>query len=461
MIKNPIFTIIKKYDFILNYKSLYDLYLPIIGNKSINIYVALNNIFEKIKSTNISFFNINDEIKTLNINLNDFSECKKKLEAINLIKTYINQKDDKIWFEILEPLSFDKFVENQKYRQLLLKAIGTYNYEKLEYVYSNNHYPDSLVNISAPFESVFNDQDIKDIYRFNFENLYKNICKKTHINISLSNSSKQLIELFFNNYNLSINEIEHCIYNSFIHTTDNAYIVDEKMLNLNLQKYINQVNNINTFKQLKINRNSQIFFDELPLEEKEAIFNSYKSLNSEQYYSAIKKTPLTKEEKDVINKLRNDYLLNDSLINLMIDFSLNKTMGHFSKKYLLKMAQTANNLNLLNIGNLFHFITKKTMKKLKSSQPIKKSANLETNNLSNLDNSLFFEDDDGTHEWWEKNHSDMTPNDCIKMNKFPKWLLDYPEIAIEFIPSKDTPTINTTNANENIEQSSLIDFINN
>lgn len=63
MIENPIFTIAKKYDFVANYKSLYDLYLPIIGNQPINIYLALINQSDRINNTGIKFFNLAEEIK--------------------------------------------------------------------------------------------------------------------------------------------------------------------------------------------------------------------------------------------------------------------------------------------------------------------------------------------------------------------------------------------------------------
>lgn len=156
------------------------------------------------------------------------------------------------------------------------------------------------------------------------------------------------------------------------------------------------MNNVVTFKQLKINRNAKLFYEQLPEKEKSLIFNSYKSLNAEQYYSAIKKAPLTDEEKQTIKQLKEKYALDDSLINLMIDFSLNKTFGHFNRKYLLKMAETANNLNLLNLGNMLAFITKQL------DQPLHKVGNKQqaiVNELStSYDQDLFYSDDNGTYE---------------------------------------------------------------
>ena len=63
-----------------------------------------------------------------------------------------------------------------------------------------------------------------------------------------------------------------------------------------------------------------------------------------------------------INTLRNIYHLNDSLINLMIDFSLNKTHGYLNPTYLYKMAKTANAFNLLDIKLLYQYLTTKKSK---------------------------------------------------------------------------------------------------
>lgn len=141
---------------------------------------------------------------------------------MELLHTYYDEQHHKYWFELFEPLSFSAFIENQKYRQLLLKRIGTYNYEKLEYVYANNHYPQDIINITASFNQVFNDEEINSVYSFNFQNLYANLTKNTHHNIVMSDSTKQLIESYFNNYSLTLNEIEHCIYGAILHSSDGA-----------------------------------------------------------------------------------------------------------------------------------------------------------------------------------------------------------------------------------------------
>ena len=365
---NLIFSIIKKHDFSIDYKSLYDLYTPIIGSDATNLYINLSNEYDKLLQIGIKFTDANSFLTSLNINDERFLEIRNMLEAIGLIKTYVDQNEpDNYYFELISPLSFEKFIDNQKYRHLLLNKIDQAGYEKLEYLYSNNVIPENLVNISASFEQVFNNQNqLKEIYQFNFERLYSALIADSHQTIILSTKVKQIIESFFSSYNLSTNDIQYCVHQSIVKNDNNEFTVDENLLQLNLKKFVNFSKNVNVFEQAKVNRNSQMFLEQIKEEEIEDVFNSYRNFNSEQYYSIIKKTPLTSEEIEIIQTLRTTYKIDDSLINLMIDYSLLKTRGILNKKYITKMAQTANNLNLLTLVNMYRYlITKHPAPKIK------------------------------------------------------------------------------------------------
>ena len=52
---NLIFSIIKKHDFSIDYKSLYDLYTPIIGSDATNLYINLSNEYDKLLQIGIKF----------------------------------------------------------------------------------------------------------------------------------------------------------------------------------------------------------------------------------------------------------------------------------------------------------------------------------------------------------------------------------------------------------------------
>ena len=216
MANNVIFTIVKKYDFVLNNKSLYDLYFPIIGNDATNLYINIYNFSEKAFATGIKFQSLSLLINASNMTLDSCQETRSTLEAFGLLSTYLDPEENKYYFELHEPLTFNKFVDNQKYRHLLIKKIGQDAYEGLEYVYNNNHFPSNIVNISAPFDQVVKDEQIKSIFKFNFEQLFANIVKNTHQSININNDVKKLSEFNFSTYNMNINEIESCVINQLL-----------------------------------------------------------------------------------------------------------------------------------------------------------------------------------------------------------------------------------------------------
>ena len=213
MVNSIVFSVIKKHDFTINYKSLYDLYQPIIGNDAVSLYITLLHESDKLSQMGVQFNSLSSLYNQLNLSYESFVELRSKLEAFQLLRTYIDNESKKYYFELVEPVSFKEFVNNQKFRHILLQKIGQANYERLEYLYSNNHLPKSSLNISVNFDHIFRSADLQKIYEFNFNQLYENLSKKTHQVITLNEQVKDLISFFFNSYSLNLAEIEHCIYN--------------------------------------------------------------------------------------------------------------------------------------------------------------------------------------------------------------------------------------------------------
>ena len=73
MFKNIIFSTVKKYDFTINYKSLYDLYAPIIGDQTIALYIILNNEADKHLQAGTTFSTIESLYKQLNLTYDSYN----------------------------------------------------------------------------------------------------------------------------------------------------------------------------------------------------------------------------------------------------------------------------------------------------------------------------------------------------------------------------------------------------
>ena len=106
MFQNIIFSIIKKYDFTINYKSLYDLYTPVIGDQAIALYTILNNEADKHLQAGTTFSTIELLYKQLNLTYDSFLQLRTKLESLQLLRTYVDVNKKTYYFELIEPILF-------------------------------------------------------------------------------------------------------------------------------------------------------------------------------------------------------------------------------------------------------------------------------------------------------------------------------------------------------------------
>ena len=112
MVNSIVFSVIKKHDFTINYKSLYDLYQPIIGNDAVSLYITLLHESDKLSQMGVQFNSLSSLYNQLNLSYESFVELRSKLEAFQLLRTYIDNESKKYYFELVEPVSFKEFVNN-------------------------------------------------------------------------------------------------------------------------------------------------------------------------------------------------------------------------------------------------------------------------------------------------------------------------------------------------------------
>lgn len=103
--------------------SLFSLYLPIVGYRSIALYKLL--ISESYKRVVVE--NHDRLCILLNISIDDLYEARLRLEEAMLLKTF--NKENKYLYQIISPLSANVFLTNEFLTNELLKAIGVEQYE--------------------------------------------------------------------------------------------------------------------------------------------------------------------------------------------------------------------------------------------------------------------------------------------------------------------------------------------
>ena len=107
--------------------SLLSLYQPIIGPYATLLYLTLIN--EGIHQRSLE--NHGRLCEILNVNIVDLYKARCKLEEFNLINSYVKTSDDRCSYiyNINYPLSPDSFFKNELFIKLLIRSIGTKQFE--------------------------------------------------------------------------------------------------------------------------------------------------------------------------------------------------------------------------------------------------------------------------------------------------------------------------------------------
>ncbi|MCQ3915706.1 MAG: DnaD domain protein [Mycoplasmoidaceae bacterium] len=351
MFNNFFFTVKKVNEFKLNINALYDLYLPVVGQSATSFYVILSNMVDnQVKNQNLTFNSANI-CKQLNVSNEELALAKDKLEAIGLLSTFIstNNKEDNILIFVVKPaLAYQEFIANPKLKKLLINQVGPTNFEYLEYKNAPESQLQDAIEITRNFDQVFNNEDLKNVHILDFEKLYQNIQKTTSLPLVIDEDCKNIIQDVYAKYQISLKDIEMVLYDS-INDMDGFNKVNANLLIQNFNKLVNkQV----TLPVQTVNRDFRLFTTGLDKQMEDKIYLDYKMCNAELYLSLIFKKSLNADEKQIINILRTKYHLNDEIINVLVDFSLNKTNGKLNKKYITKAAHTVNGLGLINASQV-------------------------------------------------------------------------------------------------------------
>lgn len=349
------YQVVCDFDLNINQKMLNYVYLPIVGIKAIDLYNTLLNEYDYLKNlySNVS---IEDAhlLKLLNFNIDDLKHNKELLEAIGLIKTYVNpHKKDFLIFKICEPLSWKNFSSNHLLVDLFRSKVSDLEFERTKFCFDGNNQLIGLVNVSKTFEQQFT-KEIK-IKEFNFNNLYDELFKITKSLISIDNDIKNNINTYYQDNKILESEIIQCCYQALYKDGANTKI-DNRILMLKIDNLIKQ-KNINNFDVIKkINRNINLFLSNISESELKNIINDYHSLNSEQYLACIQKNPISSIDVKLIEKLRIGYQLPDFVINILIDYSILINNGRLEPMYLQKIAITINRKNIKDIRGIIQHL---------------------------------------------------------------------------------------------------------
>ncbi len=333
-----------------HYDSLFLLYQPILKD-GISVYLSLFSILNKQTRTNeikLQFL-----IDILNCNLKDFILNKDKLEAVGLIKTY--EKDNKYIIALKLPLLAKEFFIDTFFGGLLENEIGGENVIRIKKMLQIEEVNKTgYKDITKKFDEVFKvdysnlkDSSTNGFYPNNKKNKGVSIKNNFDIDFVLKDFKEYLPSDIF----LLKQFKDNIIKQAFLYDINENKMIEILRKNLKNEEKLDNELLINTIKNeyVKNNKNKSIDYS---LEIK-----NLEDANINDIFSLFLKRNALMSEIGVINKLINEYGLENSYINYMLIYVFKKKDTLPSFNYLKKVIDDWHNKGLYNTRSLIHYLT--------------------------------------------------------------------------------------------------------
>lgn len=354
---------------------LNDLYLPLIGEKGVFLYV--NYLMNK--NAEVSYEEL---LKNCNISSDELFILNKKMNSIQLIKIFESSSNTLI--KLFSPKSGYSFLSSVALKTLFISSTNEATQKKIfsKYLFKiEKNYKEIIYNLNDAFAfDIDKKMDNKDI----FINMVKNdnylringnfsiakcfiYLKKNYPNLKIEDINEKDIDKIIEYSNLyGINERKIASILSKSIKNDDGYQIDFNKFNKEIDLYLKYDNKVK-----KIN------------EEKETLSISLSSNNGKLIEYYLNTPPLkliadktngiqaSKSEKDAVKLLKEKYSLSDGLINVINDYLLSN-YGFININYAEDFARRLKRNNIDGVFEALDFLLENKEKSNKKDDKIKK-----------------------------------------------------------------------------------------
>lgn len=365
-------------------ETLTNLYQPIIGYQAFSLYFSLlieaNN--QKISSMISHEYLFN----RMQIQPGDFVEARKTLEAIGLVRTYVQkiQGSNIYTYNIYAPKTPKSFFDNALLFGLLVKYIGEKESSLLKSIYSYEFSNEKGEEITSSFQSVFHPDFDNPIFASVLANK-ANIVDRVNGKIALGFSYEAFFEALSSISQISssaftkkeMKEIER-LSSLFGISEESAanYVSDlynpheEKGERIDFESLTKAFANDNNYHFLKMKRNENrpnLVSGNTDLANK---INGMETISPKDYLSILQNgTKVASADLNLINDLSYSFHLTNGVINAIVDFVLTVNHNVLSRAYCEKVAASIARENITTTIDAMNYLNR-TNRNKKSKKKI-------------------------------------------------------------------------------------------
>lgn len=341
------------------------LYQPIIGSTAVSLFYTLWSDLDK---TNIlsNLYTHHHLMTSLRLKLDIIIAARKKLEAIGLLKSFINKENVNTYvYELFSPVSASVFFNHPILNVILFNNIG-----KKEYEYLLSYFKIPKINLSnyeeitSSFDSVFESVPMSSLDNlnedlkvnktgkltideaFDFDLLISSIPSGIISNKAFTKEVKELINNLSFVYNLDAIEMKSSIINSI---KENG-LIDKTLLRKNVKNYY-KFENENKLPSLVYKSQPEYLKNTYTNEDKRSKM-IYVFENTSPYKFLKGRSNGAKPSSHDLNLLESlltDFKLNPGVVNVLIDYVLKINNKKLTRTYLETIASQWKRLNIQTV----------------------------------------------------------------------------------------------------------------
>lgn len=330
------------------------LYMPIIGNLAITLYLSL---FNELKANGYISVELTHHhlITNLNTNIKEIKESREKLEGIGLLKTYYMEGSINSYiYELYSPISANEFFSHPIFNMVLYNNLGKEEYNRvLNYFKIPNVDLKGYVDITKPFDMTFKSKNFTNYelenpeiikkeklklnytYDFDFDLLISSIPKEILNDKALNKVVKELIRDLAFLYNVDSYEMIELIKVSL----NEKGMIDKELLRKNVRKFY-QYNNDGKLPSLIFKTQAaHLRSPKGDNSDRGRMIRVFETVSPYDFLKTKNKgvKPVERDMK-ILESLIVDMKLNPAVVNVLVDYVLRTNNNRLTKAYIETIA---------------------------------------------------------------------------------------------------------------------------
>ena len=329
------------------------LYMPIIGNIAVSLYLKLQS---ETRNTFISQELTHHHLMTcMGITLDNIKEARLRLEGIGLMKTYFHEGDINSYvYEVYSPVSAQEFFSHPIFNVVLYNNVGKTEYNRLFDYFKLPHLSlKDYEDITSSFDQVFKSRNYtmlelqegeiisknKQLLRYeldyDFDLLVSSLPKEMFNEKCLNKSMKELITNLSYLYEIDPISMADLIRASLTEKGN----IDKEELRKNTRRFY-QYNNDNRLPSLLFKSQPEYLKDASGDNSKRGkIIKVFESKSPYDFLKAkYKGAKPTDRDMKILESLLIDLKLNPAVVNVLIDYTLKTNNNKLVKGYIETIA---------------------------------------------------------------------------------------------------------------------------